>query len=87
LFAPGQWCSVLVLFVLAASFMVVNTQVYNSGFWYGGDKQPQTNYDSLDYSRCKVKVDASTYDGPGSQLIKDPLDTSRAINLGKEERK
>lgn len=54
----------------------------NTGFWYGGDRPPETRYDTVPYANMTVRVNRNYHDGPGDYLITDPYDTEKLIFAG-----
>lgn len=55
---------------------------YKSGFWYGNTRPPDYLYDSIAYANLTVKVNQSYHDGPGQNLVVDPLNTSKPLYVG-----
>lgn len=56
---------------------------YNTGFWYDGtSRPPQTQYDTIPYANLTIKVNQPYQSGPGQNLVKDPLNTTKALYVG-----
>jgi hypothetical protein len=54
----------------------------NTGFWYGGQRPPETRYDTVPYANLTVRVNRDFHDGPGDYLVSDPFDDDKLIYAG-----
>ena len=48
----------------------------DSGFWYGGTRPPNTQYTSVPYANVSVLIDRPFHDGPGQDLLTDPIQSN-----------
>ena len=71
-----QHLFVIVLYVLVYSVSG------NSGFWYGGDRPPSVQYDTVPYANMTVRVNRPFTDGPGQDLVKDPFNPEVSLYVG-----
>ena len=46
---------------------------FDSGFWYEGTRPPNLQYDSVPYANMTIRIDRSYFEGPGQNLVSDPL--------------
>ena len=44
-----------------------------TGFWYGDSRPPQTQYSAVPYANVSVSIKRPFQDGPGQDLLTDPL--------------
>lgn len=72
----------LYYYALAYALFLLPVASYRSGFWYGNLRPPELMYESLAYANLTVKVDQSYHDGPGQNLVTDPLNSSRILYVG-----
>jgi hypothetical protein len=59
--------------LLSVLLFAANTAPLNSGYWYGGTRPPNLKYDSVPYANLTVRIDRSYFEGPGQNLVSDPL--------------
>ena len=59
-----------------------NGNSYKSGFWYGNTQPPKNNYDTVLYANMTMKINHPIEDGPGQNLISDPLSHSNELYVG-----
>jgi hypothetical protein len=45
---------------------------YQTGFWYGNTRPPDTQYDTVPYANLTVKINRPYQEGPGQHLVTDP---------------
>lgn len=78
-----MWLATLGIFSL---IMVTCHSNFNTGFWYDGySRAPVTNYpvfDNLPYANMTVKINRPFQDGPGQNLIKDPMIPEKILYVG-----
>ena len=46
---------------------------FDSNFWYGNTRPPNTQYTSVPYANCSVLINRQYHDGPGQDLLTDPI--------------
>jgi len=59
--------------VLFAAALFAAATCLDSGYWYGGTRPPNLKYDSVPYANLTVRIDRSYFEGPGQNLVSDPL--------------
>jgi hypothetical protein len=58
-------------------------EAYQSGFWYGNTRPPDTQYTSVAYANMTMKINRPYQEGPGQNLVTDPeKSTSTALYVG-----
>lgn len=58
----------LLFFLFCLFLSIVNG---DTGFWYGNNRPPETQYDTVPYANFTVKVNRPFQAGPGDYLVKD----------------
>ncbi len=53
-------------------FSVTSYFAYQTGFWYGNTRPPDTQYDTVPYANLTVKINRPYQEGPGQHLVTDP---------------
>lgn len=62
--------NILICFILLLLFNVISA--YQTGFWYGNTRPPDTQYDTVPYANLTVKINRPYQEGPGQHLVTDP---------------
>lgn len=63
---------IIIVLLLLFQFFILTTCL-NSNFWYSFTKPPETQYISVPYANCSVLIDRPFHDGPGQDLLTDPI--------------
>lgn len=69
-----------VIFLLVYLYVTEASGSY-TGFWYGGNRRPVTDYVSVPYVNMTVRINRSIYDGPGENLVFDPYSDNNSSDL------
>lgn len=69
------------LFLLLSIYVVANSS-YRTGFWYGGTRSPEYQYESVPYANLTMRILLPYQEGPGQNLVTDPENEGSSLFVG-----
>lgn len=73
----GFW--LLCVLFLSSLVGLTNSDAVKTGFWYGNERKPKSIYETVPFVSLKVKIAQAYQDGPGRNLVSDPLNVDNLL--------
>lgn len=76
------WVDQIIRFFLYISFFSTLSTCYYTGFWYGQDRPPDWQYETVPYANLTLRIMRPFQEGPGQNLVSDPIRTGNPLYVG-----